>query len=49
MYGFTKGKGIFDTFTKHFEKREIDLRKIFAVTTDGAPVIMGQYLGLLLW
>ena len=37
MYGTTTGKDILDTFTKHFEERGIDMKKIFSVTTDGAP------------
>ena len=39
MYVTTKGKNICDTFTKHFEERRVDTKKIFSVTTDGAPVI----------
>ena len=44
VYGFTKRKdiGLFDTITKYFEKRGIDIQKIFAVTTDNAPAIVGE-------
>ena len=45
MYGTTTGKDILDTFTKHFEERGIDMKKIFAVTTDGAPAMIGQHRG----
>ena len=40
-YGTTKGKDILNTFTKNFEERGIDMKKIFSVTTDGAPAMMG--------
>ena len=45
MYGSTTGKDILDTFTKHFEERGIDMKKIFSVTTDGAPAMIGQHRG----
>jgi hypothetical protein len=45
MYDFTKAKNIFDTFIKKFEKREIDITKIFAVTTDGAAAMVGKNRG----
>ena len=45
MYGTTKGKDILDTFTKNFEERGIDIKKIFSVTADGAPAIIGQHRG----
>ena len=32
MSGTTAGKDILDTFTKHFEERGIELKKIFSVT-----------------
>ena len=35
-----------NTFTKNFEEREIDIKKIFSVITDGAPAIMGQHCRL---
>ena len=43
MYGTTTGKYILDTFTKHFEERGIDMKKIFSVTTGGVPVMIGQH------
>ena len=42
--GTTKGKDILDTF-KNFEEREIDIKKIISVTTDGTPAMMGQHCG----
>ena len=45
MYGTTKEKGILDTCTKIFEERGIDMKKIFSVTTDGAPAMMGPHRG----
>ena len=39
MYDTTKGKDILDTFTKNFEERRIDIKKISSV------VMMGQYRG----
>ena len=45
MYGTTTGKDVLDTFTKHFEERGIDMKKIFSVTTDGAPAMIGQHRG----
>ena len=41
MHGTTKGNDTLDTFTKNFEERGIDI-KIFSVTIDGAPAMMGQ-------
>ena len=41
MHGTTKGNDIFDTFTKNFEERGIDI-KIFSVTIDSAPAMMRQ-------
>ena len=43
MYGTTTGKDILYTFTKHFEERRIDIKKIFSGTTDGAPPTIGQH------
>ena len=34
MYGPTKGADILEKFINHFEKIHIDVKKIFAVTTD---------------
>ena len=42
MYGTTKGEDILKTFTDHFEDRGVDIRKIFAVTTVGAPAMVGK-------
>ena len=39
MYSTTIEKDILDTFTKHFEERGIDMKKIFSVTTDGASAM----------
>ena len=43
MHGTTTGKDILDTFTKHFEERVTDVKKIFSVTTDGAPATIRQH------
>ena len=43
MYGTTTGKDILETFTKHNEERGIHMKKIFLVTTDGAPAMIGQH------
>ena len=45
LYGTTTRKDIRDTLTKHFEERGINRKKIFSVTTDGAPVMIGQHRG----
>ena len=45
MYGTTTGKDILDNFTKHFEERGTDMKKIFTVTTDGAPAMIRQHSG----
>ena len=37
----TKGEDIAKVFMEHFEERGIDISKIFAVTTDGAPAMVG--------
>ena len=42
MYGSTKGADIFEKFVKHFEKRQIDVKKIFSVTTDDAAAMVGR-------
>ena len=46
MYDTTKGKDVVKTFIDHFEQRGVDIRKIFAVTTDGAPSIVGKHNGI---
>ena len=45
MHCSTKEKDIFDTFTKDFEERKIDIPKTFAPTIDGPHVIVGQHRG----
>ena len=45
MYSTTTGNHTFDTFTQHFRERGIDMMKIFSVTTDGAPAMIGQHRG----
>ena len=44
-YGSTKGADILEKFINHFEKRQIDIKKIFAVTTDGAAAMVGRDRG----
>nr|XP_027218346.1 protein ZBED8-like [Penaeus vannamei] len=45
MHATTKGEDILKTFTDHFEDRGIDIRKIFAFTSDGSPVMVGKNKG----
>ena len=45
MYGTTTEKDILDTFTNNFEESGIGMKKIFSVTTDGAPAMIGQHRG----
>ena len=45
MYGSTKGADILEKLINHFEKGQIDIKKIFAVTTDGAAVMVGRDRG----
>ena len=45
MHDTTKGKDILDTFIKHFEKKGIDMKKIFLVATDDTPAMIGQHSG----
>ena len=45
IHGTTTGKDILDTFTKHFEERGIDMKKIFSATADGTPAMIGQHRG----
>ena len=45
MYDTTKGKEVVKTFIDHFEQRGVDIKKIFAVTTDGAPAMIGKHKG----
>ena len=46
IYGTTTEKDILDTFTKHFDEMGIDIKKIFSVTTDGAPAMTEQHRGI---
>ena len=41
MNGSTKGEDVLNTFIKHFEQRNIDIKKMFSITTDGAPAMVG--------
>ena len=45
MYGSTRGADIHEKFINHFEKRQIDIKKIFALTTDGAAAMIGRDRG----
>ena len=41
----TKGEDVAKVFVEHFEERGVDIKKIFAVTTDGAPAMVGRHKG----
>uniref|UniRef100_H2Z3U0 DUF4371 domain-containing protein n=1 Tax=Ciona savignyi TaxID=51511 RepID=H2Z3U0_CIOSA len=45
MNGSTKGEDVLNTFINHFEQRDIDIKNIFLITTDGAPAMVGMHLG----
>ena len=45
IHGTTKGKDLLDTFTNHFEERGNNIKKIFSVTTDGEPAMIGRHYG----
>ena len=45
VYGSAKGADILEKFINHFEKRQIDIKKIFAVTIDGAAAMVGRDRG----
>ena len=45
MYGSTKGIDILEKFIDHFEKIQVNIKKIFAVTTDGAAAMVGRDRG----
>ena len=47
MYGFIKETDILEKFINHFENRQIDIKKIFAVTTDGAAAMVGRDRGFI--
>ncbi|XP_064120815.1 general transcription factor II-I repeat domain-containing protein 2A-like [Macrobrachium nipponense] len=36
---------VLKVFTDHFENRGVDIGKIFAITTDGAPAMVGKNMG----
>eukprot|EP00064_Thunnus_orientalis_P011908 superscaffoldBa00001769_g11940 len=38
MHGTTIGEDVAKAFTNHFEEKGVDIKKISAVTTDGAPI-----------
>ena len=42
MYGSTKGADILEKFINHFEKRQINIKKIFAVTIDSVAAMVGR-------
>ena len=46
-YGTTKGKDMLDTFTKNFEERGIDIKKIFSFATYSARAVMKQHGGFI--
>ena len=41
----TRGEDVARVITRHFEERGVDMRKVFAVTTDGAPSMVGKQKG----
>ena len=41
----TKGEDVAKALIEHFEERGINIRKVFAVTTDGAPAMVGRHKG----
>ena len=45
LYTTTTGKDILSVFVDFFEKKDVDLKKVFAVTTDGAPAMVGTNKG----
>ena len=45
MHGTTTGKDILDTFSKHLEEKQIDMKKTFSVATDSASAMIGQHGG----
>ena len=47
MYGSTRGADIHEKFINHFEKRQIDIKKIFALTTDGAAAMIKRDRGFI--
>ncbi|XP_075058530.1 zinc finger BED domain-containing protein 5-like [Mixophyes fleayi] len=45
LQGTTKGEDIASAFINFFDEKGIDLNKIFSVTTDGAPAMVGKNKG----
>ncbi|XP_065148348.1 general transcription factor II-I repeat domain-containing protein 2-like [Paramisgurnus dabryanus] len=45
MTDTTKGEDIAKVFVEHFEERGVDVGRIFAITTDGAPAMVGKQKG----
>ena len=45
LFESTTGKDILKVFLKYLESAGIPLNKVFAVTTDGAPVMVGKHRG----
>lgn len=45
MTDTTKGEDIAKAFFEHFEERGVDIGRIFAITTDGAPAMVGKQKG----
>ena len=43
LFNTTTGEDILLAFVKFFEKQGVDLNKVFAVTTDGAPAMVGKH------
>ncbi|CAM2115545.1 unnamed protein product [Caretta caretta] len=45
LHSTTKGEDTVESFVSHFEERGIDIRKIFCVTRDGVPAMVGKQNG----
>lgn len=41
----TKGEDVATVITQHYDERGVDMAKIFAITTDGAPSVVGRQRG----
>ena len=48
MHGITEGEDVAKAFTDHFEERGVDIKNVFAITTDGAPAMVGKHKGKLI-
>ena len=46
LYGTVKGEDIITSFLSYFENQNIDLNKLFCVTTDGGPATVGIILSV---